>query len=77
MIDATSAMGLIPGTLTSLTSKLEAYMRSTARGEGTAACGQLGAFVNFVDAQAGKQISSAGAALLLTDAARLTTASGC
>jgi Ice-binding-like len=77
VIDATSGMGLMPGTATSLTSKLEAYIASTARGDGSAACGQLGAFVNHVNAQSGHQISTAGAVLLLTDATRLAIASGC
>jgi hypothetical protein len=77
VIDATSGMGLMPGTATSLTSKLEAYIASTARGNGSAACGQLGAFVNYVNAQSGHQISTAGAVLLLADATRLATASGC
>jgi hypothetical protein len=77
VIDATSAMGLTTGTATSLTSKLEAYIASTARGDGTAACGQLGAFANHVNAQSGKQITTAEADLLLADATRLTTASGC
>jgi hypothetical protein len=60
-----------------LTSKLEAYIASTARGNGTAACGQLGAFVNEVNAQSGNQITAAAGDLLLIDATRLTTASGC
>jgi Ice-binding-like len=77
VIDATSGMGLMSGTADSLTSKLEAYIASTARGNGTAACGQLGAFVNYVNAQSGKQITAADATILLTDEARLTTATGC
>lgn len=77
VIDAISGMGLPAGTFDSLTSKLRAYVDSTARAEKTAACGQLGAFVNFVKAQSGKQITAADASLLLTDAARLTTASAC
>jgi Ice-binding-like len=77
VIDATSGMGLMPGTATSLTSKLEAYIASNARGEGTAACGQLGAIVNSVSAQSGKHITAADATILLADATRLATASGC
>jgi hypothetical protein len=77
VIDALSEMGLLAGTSHSLTSKLEAYIASTARGDETSACGQLGAFVNYLDAQSGKQIPAADAAPLLTDAARLTTASDC
>ncbi len=77
VIDATSGMGLPSGTSNSLTSKLQAYIASTARGNQAAACGQLGAFVNYVNAQSGKQIPSADAAFLLTDAARLSTTSAC
>jgi hypothetical protein len=77
VIDATLGMDLMPGTATSLASKLEAYVASTARGDGTAACGQLRAFVNEVRAQSGRQITVADAGILLIDALRLTTASGC
>jgi hypothetical protein len=77
VIDAISGMGLPSGTSESLTSKLRAYIASTARGDQTAACGQLGAFVNSINAQSGKQIPAADATLLLTDAARLNTASAC
>ncbi|HEV2032827.1 MAG TPA: ice-binding family protein [Candidatus Dormibacteraeota bacterium] len=77
VIATTSGMGLPSGTSSSLTSKLQAYVASTASGNQTAACGQLGAFVNYINAQSGKHIPAADAALLLTDAARLTTTSGC
>lgn len=76
-IDAIATMGLAPGTSNSLTSKLHAYIASSSGGKLTAACGQLGAFVNHVNAQSGKHIPAADATLLLTDAARLTVASGC
>lgn len=72
-----SGMGLPAGTSTSLTSQLQAFVTSTSRGNKTAACGQLGAFINHVNAQSGMQIPAAGATLLLADAARLGTASGC
>jgi len=77
VIDAISGMGLPSGTSESLDSKLGAFIDSTSRGDQTSACGQLGAFVNSVNAQSGKQIPAADASLLLTDAARLTTASAC
>jgi Ice-binding-like len=77
VIDATSAMGLMSGISNSLTSKVEAYIDAIARGQATAACGQLGAFVNEAVAQSGKQIPAAAAALLIADAARLATASSC
>ncbi len=77
VIDAISGMGLPSGTSESLSSQLRAYVASTARGDQTASCGQLGAFVNYVDAETGKQIPTADAELLLLDSARLTTASAC
>ena len=77
VVDAISGMGLEPGAANSLSSKLRAYMASVARGDGMAACGQLGAFANFVDAQASKQIATPEADALIADATRLTTASGC
>ena len=77
VIDAIAGMSLPSGLSESLTSKLAAYVDSTARGDRTASCGQLGAFVDHVNAQSGKQIPPADAELLLIDAARLTTASAC
>jgi hypothetical protein len=77
VIDAISGMGLPLGTSNSLTSILLAFIDSTARGNQAAACGQLGAFANYVNAQAGNQIPSVDAVLLLTDAARLTAALRC
>jgi hypothetical protein len=75
--DAISGMGMPAGISNSLTSKLDRYIASTGRGNQTADCGQLGAFVNYVNAQSGNKISTAAATLLLTDAARLSIASGC
>lgn len=77
VIDAISGMSLPSGTSESLTSKLQAYIDSTSRGDQTSACGQLGAFVNSVNAQLGKQIPVADSELLLADAARLSTPSAC
>jgi hypothetical protein len=77
VIDAISRMDLPAGTSDSLSSKLRAYVDSTGRGDQTASCGQLGAFVNYVNAQSGKQIPAGDADLLLIDAARLATASAC
>ncbi|HEV2217375.1 MAG TPA: hypothetical protein VGV88_07355 [Candidatus Dormibacteraeota bacterium] len=77
VIDAIFGMGLPSGISESLNGKLGAYIDSTSRGDQTSACGQLGAFVNNVNAQSGKQIPAADAQLLLIDGARLTTASAC
>ncbi len=77
VIDAISEMGLPLGTSNSLTSVVLAFINSTTRGNQTAACGQLGALAKYVNAQAGNQIPSIDAVLLLIDVARLTIASGC
>jgi hypothetical protein len=77
VIDAISGMGLPAGTSQSLNSKLGAYIDSISRGDQTSACGQLGAFVNSVNAQSSKQVPAADAQLLLIEGARLTTASAC
>jgi hypothetical protein len=77
MVTEISGMGLPEGPTTSLTSKLQAFAASAARGNTNAACGQLGAFVNYVNAQAGKQIPAANAALLLAEAARLSAVLPC
>ncbi len=77
MIAAISGMGLPSGISNSLISKLQAYIASSARGDQTAACGQLGAFVNHVTAQSGKHIPAADATRLLADTARLRIVSGC
>ncbi len=77
VINAISAIGLPSGTSNSLTSKLEAYIASIANGNQTAACGQLGALVNYVNAQSSKLIPAADAALLLIDAGRLSASSDC
>ncbi len=77
VIATISGMGLPAGISNSLTSKLDAVIASTARGTKTASCGQLSALINQVNAQSGKQIPAADARLLLTDATRLRTASGC
>ena len=77
VINTISGMGLPSGTSDSLTSKLRAYVDSTSRSDQTASCGQLGAFVNYVNAQSGKQIPAADAELLLIDGARLTASAAC
>jgi hypothetical protein len=77
VINAISGIGLPSGTSNSLTSKLEAYIASIASGNQTAGCGQLGALVNYVNAQSSKLIPAADAALLLIDAGRLSASSDC
>jgi hypothetical protein len=66
----------VPGTSTSLLAKLQAAADATSRGNERAAVGQLGAFVNEVEAQSGKHIGVDAAELLLTDAAAVLAALG-
>ncbi|MDA8345406.1 MAG: hypothetical protein M0Z66_07970 [Thermaerobacter sp.] len=51
-----------------LTAKLQAAASSQSRGDQSAAANELGAFVNEVNAQTGKGIASAAAAVLMRDA---------
>ena len=57
---------------------LNAVLSSIAAGKATAACMQLGAFINQVRAQAAKdQLSADEAATLITDATRIENGLGC
>ena len=49
-----------------LCTKLDAYAASIARGSSTSAAGQIGAYVNQVQAQTGKSIGSANASILIS-----------
>ncbi|MDA8346283.1 MAG: hypothetical protein M0Z66_12490 [Thermaerobacter sp.] len=64
-----TSMGLITdhGLAESLTAKLRAAEAAQSRGDLTAAANELGAFVNEVNAQAGKGIAPVVAAVLLRD----------
>jgi hypothetical protein len=70
--------GLNKGQMNSLLAKLRAANDSMQRGDSGAACNQLNAFVNEVDADQKTGRISAGDAATMTDAARLTQRSmGC
>ncbi len=56
------------GLAKSLTAKLRAAEASQSRGDQAAAANELGAFVNEVNAQAGKGVAPVAAAVLLRDA---------
>jgi len=57
--------------------KLNAALAAIARNNLSAACGELGAFINLAGAQAGKAISAADAAALIEDATRIRAVIGC
>jgi DNA-binding beta-propeller fold protein YncE len=65
------------GTEQSLTGKLEGALADLARGNDTAGCGDLGAFVNHVAAQSGKKLSSAQAAELTAAALQVRAVLAC
>ena len=60
----TSSLGLPNGTQNSLNSKLQAAVAAVQRGNTNAAANQLNAFINQLQAQAGKEISASSAAAL-------------
>jgi Bacterial Ig-like domain (group 3)/HYR domain len=67
--------GVEPGG--SLSVKVRAAELSLSRGQTTAACGHLAAFMNEVGAQSGKKIPVAQADQLIAAAARIRTVIGC
>ena len=78
LIATVQGLGLSSGAANSLTSKLNAALSSASSGNPTAACNQLGAFINEVNAAAKtNKISSADAATLIGQANGLRAALGC
>lgn len=65
------------GTAQSLTSKLDAALSALKRGDSNAACGQLGAAVNFTNAQSSKKITPDQAATVLDALAKIRAKVGC
>jgi hypothetical protein len=81
---ATIALGTAVGGATlpddlrkGLSDKLTAAAQAIARGNTTAACGQLDAFIQQVQAQRGKSISAATADAWITTATQIRAALGC
>lgn len=68
LLGTVSGAGLAAGTTQSLAAKLDAAAAALGRGDTKAASGQLGAFVNAVQAQSGKAIPADEAALLIAAA---------
>ena len=61
----------------SFASQLENAFAQLAGGSKTAACGSLGAYINHLQAQSGKQFSVSQAASLITNANRIRVLIGC
>jgi uncharacterized delta-60 repeat protein len=76
--DIDTLSGVPAGTKNSLKSKLQAVLTALASGDTAGACRRLRAFVNEVNAQAGKKrLTAAQAAALITDAERVMNDLGC
>ncbi len=72
---AAASTGVGPGS--SLADKVAAIQDAYAAGDLATACGKLAAFVNQVEAQSGKKISTATAASLIEQAQAIRAAIGC
>jgi len=70
-------MNLAHGLENSLIEKLGAAQNSLGAGNQTAACNQLGAFINEVSAQSGKQLTADPADQLIGSAQEIRNALGC
>lgn len=71
------SFGLLHGIENSLLAKLSSVRESISAGRPRAACGQVGAFINEVRAQAGKAIPSADAGQLVSVAELIRDSLGC
>ncbi len=74
LISTINAAALPKGISSQLTAKLDAALSALARGNGTAAVGQLQAFINATQAQSGKAIAPDVAAQLVAEATALIAA---
>ncbi len=63
--------------LRSLLAKLENAAKSREKGNNAAACGQLAAFINELNAQSGKKLTAAQASELTTLALTVLASFGC
>ena len=68
MIDAVNALGLSKGRTTALIASLDAALEQVNRGNDKTAINALGAFINKVEAQAGKSIDPSDAEALIAAA---------
>lgn len=77
LVGAVQGLNLPAGNKTSLLAKLNAALQSIATGHTLTACNQLSAFINEVQAQAGKKIAAADAAALIAVASHIRATLGC
>jgi alpha-tubulin suppressor-like RCC1 family protein len=72
-----SGLGLASGTTKSLEAKLNSALAALEAGNTAGACAALAAFINEVNAQAGKKISASDAAALIAEATVIMGQIGC
>jgi hypothetical protein len=77
LIALVQGFGLKSGTANSLIVKLQAAARASGGGNSRAACGNLGAFLNEVNAQSRKKLTTAQSGLLISTATRIRVRLGC
>ncbi len=77
LIAQVQRLGLPSGTANSLSVKLQGAASALDRGNSEAACGNLGAFLNEVNAQTGRKLTSAQADVLTAEATRIRAVLGC
>ena len=77
LVTTINSFNLNGGTANSLTSKLDNAAKSLGKNNTNAACGQVDAFVNQVNALSGNQLTAAQAAELLASANQLKASIGC
>jgi hypothetical protein len=77
LINQVNNLHLPTGLQTSLDAKLQAALSSVNAGNTTAACNQLGVFINEVQAQAGKMLTPSQAQQLQSDATQIQTVLAC
>ncbi len=71
LIKVVSSLGLPEGIQNSLTSKLSNVIKSLEKGQTNAAINQLNAFINEVQAQSGKKLTSEQANMLILEATKI------
>jgi len=77
LIALVQGLDLQSGTANSLIVKLQAAASGLDRGNIQTACGNLGAFLNEVNAQTAKELTAAQAGLLIAEATRIRAVLGC
>src|SRR5205823_6578745 len=77
LVNLVDSFNLPAGTSTSLNGTLQNAINAFAAGNTITACNELDAFINKVQAQSGKKLTTAQADALIASANQIKTAQGC